>query len=71
MNDYKLLKEQLKVNPITKVDQPKQLSSDEIALILRLVGQANFPVKDIETLYVAIYKLQEQFKQQVTNGITK
>lgn len=38
------------------------LSISEIELILELLGQTTFPVKRIETLYVALYKLQEQHK---------
>lgn len=38
------------------------LTASEIELILKLLGQTSFPVKDIETLYIALYKLQEQHK---------
>lgn len=39
------------------------LTVDEIQLILQLLSQTTFPVSKIETLYVAIYKLQEIHKQ--------
>lgn len=39
------------------------LTLDELTLILQLLGQTTFPVSKIETLYVAIYKLQELHKQ--------
>lgn len=53
--------------PIRKVQsQPVQqtvpLTASEIELILRLLATTNFPVKDIEVLYNALIKLQEQFK---------
>ena len=41
------------------------LTQTEIELILRLLQQTNFPVKDIEVLYMAILKLQEQFKSKI------
>lgn len=37
----------------------QQLSKDEIALIIKLIGQTTFPVKDIELLYNLIIKLQK------------
>lgn len=53
--------------PVRKVQsQPVQqtvpLTASEIELILRLLATTNFPVKDIEVLYTALIKLQEQFK---------
>lgn len=53
--------------PVRKVQsQPVQqtvpLTASEIELILRLLSTTNFPVKDIEVLYTALIKLQEQFK---------
>lgn len=53
--------------PVRKVQsQPVQqtvpLTASEIELILRLLATTNFPVKDIEVLYNALIKLQEQFK---------
>lgn len=41
------------------------LSQNEIELVLRLLQQTTFPVKDIEVLYMAILKLQEQFKSKI------
>lgn len=32
---------------------------EDVDVIIRVLGGASFPVKDIETLYRAIYKLQE------------
>lgn len=39
------------------------LTASEIELILRLLGTTHFPVKDIEILYKAIYKLQEEYNK--------
>lgn len=39
-----------------------QLTRAEIEVVLRLLATTNFPVKDIEMLYSALIKLQEQFK---------
>ncbi len=50
-----------KVQPQT-VQQTVPLTASEIELILRLLATTNFPVKDIEVLYTALIKLQEQFK---------
>ena len=44
------------------------LTQSEIELILRLVSQTTFPVKDIETLYIALYKLQNQYKSITNDG---
>lgn len=41
------------------------LSQNEIELVLRLLQQTTFPVKDIEVLYMAILKLQDQFKSKI------
>ena len=35
----------------------------EIDIIIRVLGTAQFPVKDIESLYRAIFKLQELRKK--------
>jgi hypothetical protein len=43
---------------INTINQEK-LSKDEIKLILTLIGQTSFPVKDIELLYNLIIKLQK------------
>lgn len=53
--------------PVRKVQSPPvqqtvPLTASEIELILRLLSTTNFPVKDIEVLYTALIKLQEQFK---------
>lgn len=47
--------------PVNQFD----LSQNEIELVLRLLQQTTFPVKDIEVLYMAILKLQEQFKSKI------
>lgn len=55
-----------KQEPVTQVQvrNPNiDLDRSEIELILRLLSQTTFQVKDIETLYIALYKLQEQHKQ--------
>lgn len=39
-----------------------QLSTSEIETILKILQNSMFPIKDIEPLYVALYKLQEQYK---------
>lgn len=44
------------------VQQTVPLTASEIELVLRLLATTNFPVKDIEVLYTALIKLQEQFK---------
>ena len=44
------------------VQQTVPLTASEIELVLRLLATTNFPVKDIEVLYTALLKLQEQFK---------
>lgn len=43
-------------------DPGLDLTKEELELILKLLGQTSFQVKDIEYLYVALYKLQEQHK---------
>lgn len=56
-----------------KVQQPvprleaNQLTQSEIEVVLRLLASTSFPVKDIEILYSAIIKLQEQFKSQIND----
>jgi len=40
-----------------------QLTRAEIEVVLRLLASTTFPVKDIEVLYSALIKLQEQFKE--------
>lgn len=52
-----------KKEPEVQVRNPQlDLTASEIELILKLLSQTSFPVKDIETLYIALYKLQEQHK---------
>lgn len=47
-----------------KVKDPSlELTKPEIELILRLLAQTTFQVKDIETLYIALWKLEETHKQ--------
>lgn len=46
-----------------------ELTLEEVDIIIRVMGSATFPVKDIEPLYRAIYKLQElrnKLKQNAT-----
>ena len=44
-----------------------QLTPDEIKLILTLLGDTSFKVRDIEVLYIALHKLQEQYKQLIND----
>jgi len=39
------------------------LTAEELEVILRLLSTTHFPVKDIEFLYKAIYKLQEEYNR--------
>jgi hypothetical protein len=51
------------------IQEDFSLTADEIEIVLRLLATTNFPVKDIESLYKSIYKLQEQLKQKLNiNG---
>lgn len=43
-------------------------SNEEITLILKLISQANFPVKDIELLYNLIIKLQNYVEKNNSIG---
>lgn len=47
------------------LDQLSNFTRSDIELILRLLSQTTFPVKDIETLYITLYKLQELHKKLV------
>lgn len=58
------LKSQIKPQPQVQNSQ-FDLSQAEIEVILRLLQGTTFPVRDIEILYVAIVKLQEQFKSKI------
>lgn len=40
------------------------LTSKEIEIIVTLLKQTTFPVKDIESLYIALYKLQQQYQER-------
>lgn len=53
--------------PLPKVQDDTQLSAEEIELILKLLGETMFPVKHIEILYKALYKLQVQHQSQIGN----
>lgn len=47
--------------PVVKSQQDESaLTADEIELILTLLGETSFPVKKIEILYKALWKLQIQ-----------
>jgi len=48
-------------------DSSLDLTISELELIMTLLGQTSFRVKDIEDLYKALYKLQEQHKYLVNN----
>lgn len=56
------LQEQPKKKQVQVRDPGLDLTREELELILKLLGQTSFQVKDIEYLYVALYKLQEQHK---------
>jgi hypothetical protein len=62
---FKYFKESQQKQPAeVQVRNPElDLTQFELELILRLLAQTSFPVKEIETLYIALYKLQEQHKQ--------
>lgn len=59
------------MNPFSKPSLPPSrsqqdesvLSVEEIELLLTLLGETVFPVKKIETLYKALWKLQCQHQQ--------
>lgn len=53
--------------PVVKSQQDESaLTSDEIELILTLLGETSFPVKKIEILYKALWKLQIQHQNQIS-----
>jgi hypothetical protein len=52
-------KEKKKINSELGVEIKNNLTLEEVEIIIRVMGSASFPVKDIEPLYRAIYKLQE------------
>lgn len=67
----KLLNQQQPKKQEIQVRDPfLDLTMPEIELILRLVSQTTFPVKDIETLYITLHKLQEQHKHLQKIGLT-
>jgi len=43
------------------------LNLEEVDIIIRVLGGASFPVKEIEPLYRAIYKLQ-MLRNKLSNG---
>lgn len=49
-------------------ESSNSLTKNEIELILRLLGTTHFPVKDIEILYKALYKLQEEHNRLSSTG---
>jgi hypothetical protein len=53
--------------PLPKVQDDSQLTPEEIELILKLLGDTLFPVKHIEILYKALWKLQIQHQNQIGN----
>lgn len=62
-----LNQEQPKKKEIQVKDPSLDLTQPEIELVLRLLSQTTFQVKDIETLYITLYKLQEQHKHLQNN----
>lgn len=61
--NFNLTKKQAVQKQVQVRDPNNDLTQPEIDLILRLLSQTTFPVKEIETLYIALYKLQNQYKQ--------
>jgi len=61
--NFNLTKKQAVQKQVQVRDPNNDLTQSEIDLILRLLSQTTFPVKEIETLYIALYKLQNQYKQ--------
>jgi hypothetical protein len=59
-------KKQEKQNPLP-VRNDLDLTAQEIEVILSLLKECTFKVKDIDFLYVALYKLTEQHKQKKTH----
>lgn len=61
------------MNPFAKSPLPPSrsqqdesvLSAEEIELLLTLLGETVFPVKKIEVLYKALWKLQIQHQNQI------
>jgi hypothetical protein len=51
--------------PPAKIQDDQQLTSDEIELVLKILGDTMFPVKQIEILYKALWKLQMQHQNQI------
>jgi hypothetical protein len=45
------------------------LTLEEVDIVIRVMGSATFPVKDIEPLYRAIFKLQE-LRNKLKNNAT-
>lgn len=68
--NFKSIKNQIKPQPevLNVVESQYELNPIEIEVILRLIHQTTFPVKDIEVLYKTIIKLQEQYKLKTTNA---
>lgn len=59
--------DQPKKKEIQVKDPSLDLTQPEIELVLRLLSQTTFQVKDIEVLYITLYKLQEQHKHLQNN----
>ena len=45
-----------------ELNDQNKLTKEEILTILNILKESKFPVKDIEHLYKALIKLQEQYK---------
>ena len=57
----------VKENSPESSDIPKlDITFGEIDVVLRALSTSHFPVKDIDVLYTAIYKLQE-LRQKIAN----
>ena len=55
---------QTKLQVKEKTNDQFQLNKAEIEIILNILKEGQFPVKNIEDLYKALIKLQEQHKNQ-------
>lgn len=66
MNPFAKPLPKINQEPSIKIPNDYQLTSEEIELILTLLGETSFPVKKIEILYKALWKLQIQHQNQIS-----
>jgi hypothetical protein len=65
MNPFAKPLPKINQEPSIKIPNDSQLTSDEIELLLKLLGETSFPVKHIEILYKALWKLQIQHESMI------